>query len=68
MLRRICEWSVSASEAEKWLTGWCGRIVRMSSWRGRVGVSGEWRDCDYDGAVIVRFLEDMVEIMLSIIE
>jgi hypothetical protein len=45
-----------------------GRIVRMSSWRGKITVSGEWKECDYDGAMIVRFLEDMVDIMLSIVE
>ncbi|KAG0645771.1 Core trichothecene cluster (CTC) 3 [Hyphodiscus hymeniophilus] len=44
------------------------RIVRMSNWRGSITVSGEWKECDYDGAMIVAFLKDMVEIMLSITE
>jgi hypothetical protein len=40
----------------------------MSSWREKVTVSGEWKECDYDGAMIVKFLEDMVQIMLSILD
>jgi hypothetical protein len=43
-------------------------IVRMSSWRSCITISGEWKEYDYDGAMIVRFLEDMEEIMLSLIE
>lgn len=43
-------------------------IVRMSTWRGCITISGEWKECDYDSAMITRFLDDMVEIMLSIIE
>jgi hypothetical protein len=43
-------------------------IVRLSSWRGCITVSGEWKECDYDKAMIVRFLEDVVGIMLSIID
>jgi hypothetical protein len=45
-----------------------GRIVRMSSWRGRITVSGEWKECDYDGQMIVGFLEDVVGIMVSLID
>ncbi len=40
----------------------------MSSWRGRVTISGEWKECDYDGDMIVKFLEDLVGIMLSLID
>jgi hypothetical protein len=43
------------------------RIVRMSSWRDRVTVSGEWRGCDYEMQRAVGFLEDMVSIMFSIL-
>ncbi|KAE8453422.1 hypothetical protein EG329_010283 [Mollisiaceae sp. DMI_Dod_QoI] len=50
-----------AANAEKNL------IVRMSSWRGRTTISGEWRGCDFDRDLIVRFLEDVVAIMLSIV-
>ena len=39
----------------------------MSSWRGCSTISGEWKECDYDGAMVVRFLGDMVDIMTSII-
>ena len=74
MLKRICELHSSLNPclfAEKrgnWADGWTSSIVRMSSWRGKVTVSGEWKECDYDGAMIVRFLEDMVGILLSLIE
>ena len=44
------------------------RIVRLSSWRDRITVSGEWKECDYDGQMIVRFLEDVVGIMISLID
>ena len=40
----------------------------MNSWRGRTTISGEWKDCDYDGVLVVRFLEDVVDIMLSIVD
>ena len=40
----------------------------MSSWRGRITLSGEWKESDYDGAMGVKFLENVVDIMLSIIE
>jgi hypothetical protein len=43
------------------------RIVRMSSWRGRLTISGEWRSCDYEREMAVEFLEDVVRIMLLII-
>jgi len=43
------------------------RIVRISSWRDRVTVSGEWRDCDYEMQMAVRFLEDIVGIIFSIL-
>ena len=45
-----------------------GSIVRLSSWRDRITVSGEWKECDYDGRMIVRFLEDVVGIMVSLID
>ncbi|KUJ22961.1 uncharacterized protein LY89DRAFT_727749 [Mollisia scopiformis] len=51
-----------AAHAEKNL------IVRMSSWRGKTTISGEWRGCDFDRGMIVRFLEDVVGIMLSIVD
>jgi len=35
----------------------------MSSWRGRVTISGEWMSCYYDKELVVKFLEDMVGIM-----
>jgi hypothetical protein len=38
----------------------------MSSWKGRTTISGEWRSCNYDGGMIVRYLEDVVAIMISI--
>ena len=40
----------------------------MSSWRGRTSISGEWRGCDYDRAVIERFLGGVVGLMLSVLE
>ncbi|KAH7346548.1 15-O-acetyltransferase Tri3-domain-containing protein [Rhexocercosporidium sp. MPI-PUGE-AT-0058] len=43
-------------------------IVRMSSWRGSTTISGEWRGCDYEDGVIVRFLEDVVGIMGVLVE
>jgi hypothetical protein len=44
------------------------RIVRMSSWRGRTTISGEWISSDFDDEMIVRFLGDVVSIMLSLVE
>ncbi|KAH9214188.1 hypothetical protein DL95DRAFT_446705 [Leptodontidium sp. 2 PMI_412] len=43
-------------------------IIRMSSWRGSTTISGEWRGCDYEAAMIVRFLEDVVGLMGLIAE
>ncbi|CZR51941.1 uncharacterized protein PAC_01818 [Phialocephala subalpina] len=43
-------------------------IVRMSSWRGQTTISGEWKGCDFDKVVIVRFLEEMFKIMFSIVD
>ena len=43
-------------------------IVRMSSWRGRITLSGEWRGCDYDREMIEEFLEDVKSLMFSILE
>ena len=40
----------------------------MSSWRDMITVSGEWKECDYDEEMILKFLEDMVAIMLSLID
>ena len=42
--------------------------MRLSSWRGRITVSGEWKECDYDGEMVVRFLEDVVGTMVSLID
>lgn len=42
------------------------RIVRMTTWRGRLTISGEWRSCDYEKEMVVSFLEDMVRFMLMI--
>jgi hypothetical protein len=44
------------------------RIVRMSSWRDRITISGEWRGCDYNRSMIEGFLEDVKRIILSILE
>lgn len=44
------------------------RIVRMSSWRGKTSISGEWRGCDFDKGLIVGFLEDVVRVMFSIVD
>jgi hypothetical protein len=44
------------------------RIVRMSSFRNRISLSGEWRGCDYERDTVVRFLEDMKGIMGAISE
>ncbi|KAH6679689.1 hypothetical protein B0J14DRAFT_581367 [Halenospora varia] len=38
-------------------------IVRMCSWRGCLGVSGEWRGCDYEEGFVRAFLRDVVGIM-----
>jgi hypothetical protein len=35
----------------------------MSSWQGRVTISGEWASCHYDEGFVVKFLEEMVDIM-----
>lgn len=43
-------------------------IVRMSSWRGKTTISGEWRGCDYGKGMVVAFLEDVVEIMECIVD
>jgi len=40
----------------------------MSSWRDRITISGEWKECDYDGVMITRFLDDLVGIMLSLVD
>jgi hypothetical protein len=40
----------------------------MSSWRGRTTISGEWISSDFDDEMIVKFLEDIVYIMLSLLE
>lgn len=42
-------------------------IVRMSSWRSRTTISGEWISCDFDDGDIITFLEKVVTIMKSII-
>jgi hypothetical protein len=42
------------------------RIIRMSSWRGRTTISGEWNARDYDENTIKGILDDVVNIMLSI--
>lgn len=44
------------------------RIVRMTSWRGRTTISGEWNARDYDEEMIKNILEDVVDIMLCICE
>lgn len=44
------------------------RIVRMSSWRGRTTISGEWRRCDFERDTVVRLLEDVVGIMMAIVD
>jgi hypothetical protein len=38
----------------------------MSSWQGRVTISGEWTSCHYDKEFVVRFLKDMIDIMYLI--
>ncbi|KAK0103443.1 trichothecene 15-O-acetyltransferase [Cadophora gregata] len=43
-------------------------IVRMSSWRGSTTISGEWRGEDYQDGEVVRFLEDVVDIVGFIME
>lgn len=40
----------------------------MNSWRGSTTISGEWRSEDYENGVVVRFLEDVVRIMGSIVD
>jgi len=40
----------------------------MSSWRGKTTISGEWRGCDYEYEMVVRFLEDVVRIIQTIID
>lgn len=64
MLRNTCEFSSLA------ISCWLMResIVRMSSWRDRTTILGEWIGCNYDHAMIVAFLQDIVDIMLSILE
>lgn len=42
-------------------------IVRLSYWRGRIEVAGEWRGCDYGREEAVTFLEDVVVIMCCVI-
>jgi hypothetical protein len=40
----------------------------MSSWRDKVTVSGEWEGQYYEHEYVVKFLEDVVRRMLSLIE
>lgn len=44
------------------------RIVRMSSWRGKTTISGEWRSSDFEKDTVVEFLEDIMGIMLGIVD
>lgn len=46
----------------------CYRIVRMSSWRDKITISGEWVSSKFDNNMIVRFIEDVAQIMLSILD
>ena len=39
----------------------------MSSWRGKITISGEWIEGIYDSAMVIHFLEDVVTIMTSIV-
>ena len=40
----------------------------MSSWRDQTTVSGEWRSCDFEDEAVVGFLQDLVEIMGTIVD
>jgi hypothetical protein len=40
------------------------RIVRLSSWRDVISLSGEWRGEDYKRDSVEGFLEDVVGLML----
>ena len=42
------------------------RIVRMSSWRNRTTISGEWNARDYERGFVEGVLGDVVGIMTSI--
>ncbi|KAE9380552.1 hypothetical protein N431DRAFT_325122 [Stipitochalara longipes BDJ] len=42
-------------------------VVRMSSWQDRTTLQAEWRACDYTPVMVQCFLEDIKEIMLSIL-
>ncbi len=42
-------------------------VVRINSWQGQTTIQGEWREGDYEEGVVLNFLEDMVQIMKSII-
>jgi hypothetical protein len=44
------------------------RIVRVSSWRGRTTISGEWRGDCHNREMAVGFLEDVVRIMMEIVK
>jgi hypothetical protein len=63
MQRRTCEFSIFVlARADRY------RIVRMSSWRGQTTVSGEWVSSDFDNDIIIRFLEDVVGLILAILD
>jgi hypothetical protein len=39
----------------------------MSSWRGELRISGEWRSSEYERDYVVEFLQDMGDIMYSLV-
>jgi len=44
------------------------RIVRVSSWRDKTTILGEWRGCNYERGMVVKFLEDLVGIMGCVVD
>lgn len=44
------------------------RIVRLSTWRDRLSVCGEWKKDDFDRDMIEAYLKDVVDLMLIIVD
>ena len=44
------------------------RIVRLCSWKGRISISGEWNQADYELDEVRKFLDDVAALMLLVTE
>ena len=50
------------------LTKCCGRIIRLSSWRERLGLSAEWVRGQYEEEFVHCFVDDIAWFMMAVLE